>query len=642
MKLTDKTKPLMAQALLELMPPLVRRSLFDDADFCHKYGIKTDAKLVFGDSDVSIQRSKLFRAIREVLSTASDVKIKDTAGLEWSLCNKAKKGDLPKLVIAAGERRYCLPDFSVLSPHPKTRLSFLDKAASDVDLPESAREEWSKILSGRPLGDDEVEKFQNDLRHTSIRVTQSILAEMKIGESCVTSLVPNSRIFFERLVGTYDGSDSIKGFAQGVAREFLGHILCRRPYEGFLSGLLLSAHSALSDEISVENLRLEDIVNAFDFLIEYGDLISRLGAIEVGLRILPKRLEIKPQIISLIESIRDDDAENPSSSFRFLSALFVLVDGEISRTRLFSAEPPFYRRLASLTHASLIQRQLIASGITDATFCDWAFNSRAEQFYMQSFADMRLEPRWNPNLSTASQIKADFFGRIMIAARTYEKNIQGTEIYDLILGADSGSLQSLSEFPLPYLPGPLEGAEDNPNSMPVELATAIQKQLRSKKARPSSFFALVNSAMVFKVNTDHAKSAADFIKAANYRLANIEDKTQLLSIMIGLALVSASSRNHTLADELRILTRRYISDPQFSITDEEALNICLIASASRIEMNEWRTFLGEWITEISFGNFQGDSCKTLHSRLQCLCHAVPELWATCSKADAALRAYIKI
>lgn len=640
MKLTDEDKSLITQTFFEFLPPLVRQSLLDDAEICRKYGINTDATLVFGDSDVSFQRSRFYGAIREILSDGSEIKTMDSVGSEWRLYNAGKEDDLLKLVISSGERRLLLPDFSALSPHPKTRLQGFDRASVDVDLPESSREKWSEILSSRPLEDDEIEKLQSDLHLTPLYVARSIMDEMKAGQSSVPSLVPNSRKFFERLIGTYDDSNSIKSFAQGVGRELLENFISRRPYEGFLSGLLLSAHSALSDEISVERLRLEDIVTAFDYLVEEGDLISQLGAIEVGLRILSERPEILPQIVSLIKSIRDDDSENPSSSFRYLSALFVLVDGEISRTRLFPDEPPFYRRLASLTHASLIQRQIISVGITDAHFSDWAFKVRAEQFYMQSFADMRIEPRWNPNLSMPPQIKADFIGRIMIAARKYEKNIQGTEICDLIFGANSDSLQSLCEFPLPYLPGPLEGAEDNPNAMPVELSTAIEKQLRSKQARPSSFIALVNSAMVFKVNTDHAKSAADFIKAANYRLTNIQDKIQLLSIMNGLALVSASSRNHTLADELRILTRRYISDPQFSITAEEALIICLIASASRKDMNEWRKFLGEWFTELSFDNFQCGSSNVLLSRLQCLCHAVPQLWATCSKADAALRACI--
>src|SRR5690606_9018542 len=131
---------------------------------------------------------------------------------------------------------------------------------------------------------------------------------------------------------------------------------------------------------------------------------------------------------------RDDNVEDSSKGLRLLSALFILVDGELSRTRLMSAEPPFYRRLASLSQAALIHRQLVTSGADD-TFCDWAYSNRGEQYYMQTLADMRLEPRWNPDLSAASQMKADFFGRIMIAARDYEENIKNSALHDLIPGA---------------------------------------------------------------------------------------------------------------------------------------------------------------------------------------------------------------
>ena len=33
---------------------------------------------------------------------------------------------------------------------------------------------------------------------------------------------------------------------------------------------------------------------------------------------------------------------------------------------------------------------------------------------------------------------------------------------------------------------------------------------------------------------------------------------------------------------------------------------------------------------------EGDEGAVLHSYLRCLCHAVPELWVSCGKADAAL------
>lgn len=639
MIVTDNDRAVMALAFLKLIPPLVRQSLLDEPEFCEIYGLKADATIIFGDSDVSFQRSKLFDAIRENLSTSSDVKVTDTGGLEWQVINQTKKGDLPELVILGGERRLRLPGFAVLSPNPTIRLRSLDAAAADVNLPQSAHTSWRAVLSSRFLEDGEIDKFHSDCRDNPIHMARSIRSEIKEGQSSVSSLVPSSRIYFDRLVGAYDGSTSIKNFAEGAGRQLLARLSAWRPYDGFLFGLLLSSHSALTDEISVEHLGAEELTKAYDFLLAHGDIISQLGAIEVGIRILPERPEIKPYLISLIEIIRDDDVAGSASGFKLLSALFVLVDGELSRTRLFSAEPPFYRRLVSLSHAALIHRQIASLAVEDDSLCNWAFNARAEQYYMQSFADMRSEPRWNPDLSAAHQVKADYFGRIMIAARKHEGNIIDCEIHALILGDDAGSIQSLGEFPRPYLPGPLEGAEDNPNAIPPELSKAIKVQLSSDKVEPSSFIALVNSAMLFQIDTDQMKLAAEVLKVGNYRLANVDDKLQLLSIMNGLALAASSGRNHMLADELRILIRRYRRDPQYDISIQEEVRICLIASASRENTNEWRTFVGEWLTELAFEELEGDDGKLLHLYLQCLCHAVPELWVSCSRADAALKAY---
>lgn len=637
MRLTEETKPLFAKVLFELMPPLMRRSLLDDVEFCQKYEFIADAAVVFGDSDVSFQRSTLFEAIRHVLATKAENKVIDSSGKEWGVCSEEKESGLPKLVIYAEGRRHYLPDFSVFSPDQTVRLKSLETAATEVNLPEGTLQGWRSVLSNRTLEDDELDKFHNDLHQTPVYVARSLREEMKTGKSSVSSLVPASRKYFERLIGSYNGSESIKDYAQEVGRAFLAPLWINPSSDSLMSSLLLSAHSVLSDEVPVEKLSRDDLVGSYERIVKNGDVISVLGAIEVGLRILPERPEISPYIVRLVKKIRDDNVDDPSSAFRFFSALFVLVDGELSRTRLFSAEPPFYRRLASLSHASLIQRQIISVGITDPTFCEWAFNSRAEQFFMQSFADMRLEPRWYPSLSGAEQIKADFCGRIMIAAQSHEKYIQGGEIHDLILGASPDSIASQCEFPLPYLPGPLEGAENTPNVIPEEISTLIQEQLHSGKVNPTSFIALVNSAMLFKVETYHAVSAAEILKSCNYRLSSVEDKHQLLSIMNGLALAAASCRNHLLADELRVLLRRYLNDSQYGITPEDVLGICLIASASRKDLNEWRLFLGEWVTELSFRDLNGGLGEVLLSRLQCLCHAAPELWATSSKADAALR-----
>ena len=94
-----------------------------------------------------------------------------------------------------------------------------------------------------------------------------------------------------------------------------------------------------------------------------------------------------------------------------------------------------------------------------------------------------------------------------------------------------------------------------------------------------------------------------------------------------------------LADELRILMRGYRRDAQYGFTIAEELTVCLVAAASRADLAEWRDFVGDWLTELAFWRLEDEDARVLLSCLRCLCHAVPELWLSCGKADAALMAF---
>jgi hypothetical protein len=629
----------MAGATLAFVPPLIRKSLLNDKSFREEYGFKTKAIISFGTSSLSVKQSELFDAIRAVLSGEGASELTDAEDRIWNLTNDAREGELPNLVLSSNQQRLVLPDFSYLSEDASTRIRSLKASASDVNLPLSSQAEWRSILEERALEDDEVDDFLSDIRDTPVHAERTIRIEITAGKSSVSSLAPNSRRYFERLVGAYDGSGSIRDFAVGAGQKVFGQLTEWRAYEGFLFSLFLSSHSALTAEINVDHLPQEELEKAFEYLEKHGDMLSRLGAFEVGLRILPNRPEVEPFLLRLVQRIRDDDVEGKTSEFKLFSALFVLVDGELARTRLLADKPPFYRRLASLAQAALIHRQLVQCGIDYDHFSKWAFSNRGEHFYMQSFADMRAEPRWRPDLAAAPQLQADFFGRVMIAGNNFQANLGDGELRDTILGDGEQSLIKLCEFPRPYFPGPLEGAEDSQNALPDDLASVIKEQLDSDEVEAASFIALVNSAMIFRIASGHADLAAKALRLCNYTLANLEDKSQLVDILNGLATVAAVSRNSALADELRILVRRYRRDSQYSFSVEEAMRIFLVASAAREDLMEWRKFAGDWLTELAFGELEGNEGEVLHSHLSALLHSVPELWVSCARADAALEAW---
>lgn len=67
--------------------------------------------------------------------------------------------------------------------------------------------------------------------------------------------------------------------------------------------------------------------------------------------------------------------------------------------------------------------------------------------------------------------------------------------------------------------------------------------------------------------------------------------------------------------------------------------VCLVAAASRRDLNDWKEFAGGCLVELAFGNLEDDDGKVLLSHMRCVLHAVPELWASCAEADAALMGY---
>ena len=629
----------LADAALHIMPPMLREPLLHESDFCEKYELKTYQAASFGTPKVRFQHSGLCAAVRKVLSGKPSAQVTDENGRKWELKNINGKGQLPELMLFHEDGMHPLSLGFIMLSSKRKRLRFFEEFASAFNLPEDARDKWRSTLEKRAIEEREIQAFENDFINTPVNMEQSIHGILAGGTIDVSFLVPSSEKYFERLVGRYDGTATIENYAASSVRNLFRELSAWQPYEGFLLSLLLSSHSALTDEIQVERLDADALARAFDFLEKHGDRLSQLGAVEVGLRVVQSRPEIETALVKLVEKIRDDDVNGESSGFKHLHALFCLVDGELSKNRLLSSKPPFYRRLAALSQAALINRQMANSRADIDSFCQSALLIRSAENYVQSLVDMRLEPRWIPGLWTLEQIKATSLGRIMAAAVRYRQNIENSELCDLVLGTGPESLQSVGVPFYHHLPGPLEGNMELAASLPPWAGIAIEEQLNSDELSPLSFGALVNSGRNFLIGQHQTELAVRALKRADYRIANLQDRSQLIAVLNGLAAVVATARSRDLADELRILVRKYRHDVQYPVQVAEDVQICLMAAASRTSKDEWRTFVSDWMTELAFGEMRSEDRELLRLQLLYLCRIVPELRVSCDKALAALKAY---
>ena len=636
--LTKTRSETVLRVLEDTAPPLMRESLLAKPDFRGEYELGEHAPdLFFENPAVSFQGPGLFHTARNVLSGISMEEVADMSGRKWTLENASEEGHLPNLVLSRDDTRFSAPaSFLCLSPDKQTRLRLLKESSSKFGLPDDAGNAWRKILEKRSLEYGELEEFDEDFFDTPTYAARTIRGKIRDKQFPLSSLVPPSRRYFDRLVGKYDGSATVRDYAVQGGGAFLRELPRREPYDGFLASILLSSHPAMTAEIPVDDLGEDDFGRACDFLEKRGDKVSQLGAVEVGLRVLPSMPGIEPRLVRLIKEIRGGEADGKAGGFKLFSTLFLLADGELSRTRLFSSEPPFYRKLAALSQAALIHRQLAGSSINFDRLHKDAVAARRRVHFLQSLADMRLEPLCLPGPWEGHRIRGNFLGRIVGAAMKYRRNIKDGELFDLVLGAETGSI--LSEHPSSwYSLSPLDGTEDRLQDLPVRISEAINDQLGGGEICPQSFIALVSSAHLFRIGTDHVEMATKVLRRNGRRLADVENKSRLLETLAGLATVSAATRNRALADELRIVARGYRKDgiPGFSAVGETTL--CLMAAASRADLDGWTEFVGDWMTELAFESKE-DEAKPLLSQLQHLCRVVPGLWISCGRACAALKA----
>jgi hypothetical protein len=631
-----------ALAATQLFPDIVRTAVISDAKFRHKFGLASDAIVTFGANGVAFQRSSLFGTIRRLFDSATaDTSVSDTDGNIWRV--EFLRDEIPpKIALARGENRFVVPHLGMLSPDAQVRQSVFRDEAHRVNLPSDAVTMWGALLSGRPLDDDEVGVIQNDFSDTPINTTSAIKAQLGSGKILLDVLVPRSIRYYERLVGKLEDGMRFDDYVTQVATPHVERLINWKNFEGCQLALLLGSHATLSALLRIQAITSDEFDKIINWLTVDGDLMSRAAAAEVGLSLLGANLTLKSSLSGLLSAIVLAEPPKPYDRYALLSSLIMTVYGELARTGILASKPPFWRRMAAIAQAALIERCFVASDGDATGFAKWAMSVRAQFFLAQCFVDLRLEPRWLPEFVLPEQLKDELGGRIWAAASKDTEVVTTVGLRNLLLDDVEGGLRRQLNIPRVFLPGPLEGASDPLAEIPEEHQAMLRADLSEPVIKGSSFFALANGAYLFRIPSDIAGAAADALTRADYRLDCDGDQERLVQLLHGLAAVAAVTRNHELADSLFTVLRKYRRFNPEELGIEESFRVGMIASASRIEPSDWCKCVGGCITDLAFQPIAKDEADRLHSHLVTLCHLVPELWATCGQADAALRSVMNV
>ena len=634
---------IIGEAGLGLVPESLRDSMFQDGEFLDAFGLSLHAEGIVGFPDgISLKTTALFDAVAKADRTNGTVAVCDEDAQEWHIGIDTDDEGVSCPQLSREGLAFSYPEGTLLLSDQSARERQFHDMADDAGLLESHREHWIRMLRERPLTNNEMGQVHRDLEDTPHRLMRRLRESLRGGETPPKLFVPESRRYYERLIGKVSDAENVREHAESGAQELITELIAWSPRNGFSLSLPLSSQAGYSAVIPIADLPGDAVREVYDALVANGDMLSRLAAVEIGLPLLLECPWLADPICDLVDTIRTEDPEAGDDGFSDLSRYFILADSEISHLGILRGAPYFYRRAASFAQATLIQRQLNVVGADPTDFRNWIDQHFSPRFYAQSLVDMRLAPRWHPELIHSVQLKQEFIGRILSAAEANKERLGDSRLAALLLSTteDADSLVSAAKFPKPCFSGPLEGNLPPPQGLPEDAKQVIDEQLSLPELTAKSFIATVNLANIYAIEEELTYRIAERLKSGKYHFHEIKNEEELTSLLPGLAFLAAVTRSHELADDVQILVRKYRRDPAHKISMTTACRTVFFAAAAYEDIEGWCGFIGGAVEDLTFGDLTKDEAGMLLSLIWRTCEAEPELWTRIGAAEAALSAYI--
>lgn len=619
---------------LILLPAFLHQELIEDDAFREALGIEVGATITVGDNEARFDRDAFFAAVR-ALTGERPTEVADEDDTTWSIALRDNEGRA-YLSLARGEREFAIRGFFGLSPDRDMRLQQFEVDLDEAGLPPEALPQWRERLEAGPLGDQDLTRYDEALALTPLANMRRLERELGTDTGEIATIAPTAQVYYEHLVG--DGeADNVSAYMRDVAAPHVARMLARDAGKGARMALLLASHASMIAESSLAALPEETLLELANWAVRQGDLISRVGMIEVALAALARVPALAAPLQALTESILALKPGDRHGRLALLTSTFVLVEGELSRAGTLAGWQPFRRRLAAFAQAALIER--LTFGRMDARhFSTMAWQRGSDAFYAQTLIDLRREPRWLPEGVGPATFHAELVGRVHNAARAHADAIPAGPLRKLLLGKGRGSVAKKLRFPASFAPGPLEGATAlEVPAIPPEFDAVIEESLAADRLVPESVTGLVNCRGLFAIDNERVERAVQLIRKTSHRFAADVDAEKRDALIVGLAGVAGTFRSAALASDVKIMLRRVRAESETPMNTIKELTAALYAAAAYEDQEAWGNYIGDWAGEAAYAIEQVEPARILYGWLELLCASEPALRKAVGSSLAALR-----
>jgi len=616
-----------AYVAFRLLNKEIQLALLEDASVERRVKVRLSGSVQAGDGLPAFTLSRVLEAINAALSGISASSVTADDGSAWGVRVEIDGGDKRVLLSCSGQPTIDWQNWFLVSPSKEERLSGFGKLCRESYFG-TVISEWLALLSERPLTASECMRLSQDAALTVPGWHREFAERLAKREVFTDELVPKEPRYFERLVGPCKSS-SLQVFLESDYRSHVASLLSWDPREGARIVLASSAHLGVTIELGrqISSEAAQELISLA--ASEDAATLTQIGALE-----LASALKIAGHVgAEAISGSLTPKGGPGRQRMELLSELFVFVDGTLSRQGTLSDLPPFYRRLASMSHASQIEQALRAADVDVSNHQAWGLKSATFHFYYRSLLDLQKEPRWHPEYASAHQFEMELLGRLTTA---YGALDPGPSDVFPDLDKEKFLERVAREFPYPFIPGPLEGGTPPSTELPEHLGSLLSDKM-TEDPKIDSFNAIVSCASIYAVGDEHLDLAAEAIRRANHILTGGGPKLSA-QVIQALGTVAASTRSESLATEVRSLVRRSMRLKAIELSPDELFTIVLTAAGAFKAKSDWNGFTAGWLSEIAYSCEPGRRASELLATLKGISGLDPELVYTVAPMIAALEA----
>ncbi len=399
-----------AQLILSKLSPPLRSDVLANGSIAESFDLEI-AEPVRLSHDIVLRRNELFAAFRQAADGDTPMPLHTLHGdaseatVSIEPCGGAG-------MVTIGTERWGFANAALLASSREGRLVALEHSLAEHTLTDRDKDWLRELVGQSELSDENFFAVATMLASSPESFAQRLRERLNTERISKDDLLPKDPKHWENIITPLKKSSNLTDF---ITNELENEWRARLSVDAgiaFISISLTFASPALVPRSLFDGVDSDTLIGALETACGFDDHFGLAGAFVI----CADRVDKDARFVELGEKLLDrlfGDMDHLQTACQIFAAAFVVATAHLAEHDLLKRYPPFWRRLAAASHASLVVRSCGMGEAKQDGLYAWAMHVSGETYLLSVLNDFAIESRWRPEWIADHFLIANIFGRVL-------------------------------------------------------------------------------------------------------------------------------------------------------------------------------------------------------------------------------------